>query len=520
MALLDQWGMPIDLAALREEQAAPDITGVRQVVSGHPAHGLTPERLASLLREAEDGNPERYLELAEEMEEKDLHYSAQMQTRKRFVAQLDITVESASDSANDVANADLLRDWLARDTLEEDLFDILDAIGKGFSVTEIIWETSASQWWPARLEWRDPRWFEFDRKDGQTILLRNMGGPTPLQPFKFIRHFHKAKSGIPIRGGLARLVAWAYLFKNYDLKDWVSFVDRYGLPLRIGKYGPGATTEEKRKLLRAVAQLGSDAGAIVPASMLIEIIEAKGAGSGSDIFEKLASYLDQQVSKAVLGQTTTADAISGGHAVSQEHNEVRLDIGASDGRQLATTLNRDLARPFVDLNRGPQKAYPRVRIEVREKEDVTALIANVEKLVKMGARVEATVMTDKLGLPDPAPEAVLLQAPAVPASPAPGASGDPNPEPTQTVRQAGQESKPDAVDQLADSALDDWEPLMKPLVAGVEEVLEGATTLAEARDRLSTALSTMDDRAVAELLAKAGFASRLAGELDAPIAES
>lgn len=524
MALLDQWGMPIDLSALREEQAAPDITGVRQVISGHPAQGLTPERLATLLRESEDGSPERYLELAEEMEEKDLHYLAQMNTRKRFVAQLDITVEAASDSADDKANADLVRDWLARDTLEEDLFDILDAIGKGFSVTEIIWEMSERQWSPARLEWRDPRWFEFDRKDGRTILLRGNGPSTPLAPFKFIRHTHKAKSGIPIRGGLARPVAWYYLFKNYDIKDWVAFVDRYGLPLRVGKYGPGATAEEKRKLLRAVAQLGSDAGAIIPASMLIEIIEAKAGGVAPDVFAGLANYCDQQISKAVLGQTTTADAISGGHAVSQEHNEVRLDIGASDGRQLAATLNRDVARPLIDLNRGPQKVYPRIQIEVREKEDVTALVTNVEKLVKLGARVEASVMTDKLGLPDPkpgTPPELLLRAPAPPAAD-PGTEDDQQDKPggkPPVARQSQQAARPDAIDRLADDVLGDWEPLMQPLLDGLEAVLDGAGSMEAARDRLAEALGRMDDAAFAELLAKAGFASRIAGELDAPVRE-
>lgn len=516
--LVDQWGVPIDFSRLRVEEAAPDITGVRQVVSSHPAHGLTPERLASLLREAEDGNPERYLELAEEMEEKDLHYLAQMNTRKRFVAQLDITVEAASDAADDVKNADLIRDWLARDTLEEDLFDILDAIGKGFSVTEIIWEMSERQWWPARIEWRDPRWFEFDRKDGHTLLLRGNGPSTPLAPFKYIRHFHKAKSGIPIRGGLARPIAWYYLFKNYDIKDWVSFVDRYGLPLRVGKYGPGATADEKRKLLRAISQLGSDAGAIIPASMLVEIVEAKGAGTGSDIFEKLANYCDTQVSKAVLGQTTSADAISGGHAVSKEHNEVRLDIGASDGKQLATTLNRDIGRPLVDLNRGPQKRYPRIIIAVREKEDVTALITNVEKAVKMGARVEATVITDKLGLPDPPKDAVLLRAPATPAAD-PGGDQDQENEPQDRARQAAQRTRPDAIDALADDALGDWEELVTPLVTPVEQLLEGAGSIEEARDRLVQTMASMDDRAFAELLAKAGFAARLAGELDQPLQE-
>ena len=42
-----------------------------------------------------------------------------------------------------------------------------------------------------------------------------------------------------------RVVAWMYLFKNYDLKDWVSFCEVYGMPLRLGTYD--ATASEKDK---------------------------------------------------------------------------------------------------------------------------------------------------------------------------------------------------------------------------------------------------------------------------------
>jgi phage gp29-like protein len=59
----------------------------------------------------------------------------------------------------------MVRDWLKRDELTDEIFDILDCLGKGYSFTEIIWDTSTGQWMPLRLEWRDPRWFRFDRND-------------------------------------------------------------------------------------------------------------------------------------------------------------------------------------------------------------------------------------------------------------------------------------------------------------------------------------------------------------------
>ncbi|MDE0053491.1 MAG: DUF935 family protein, partial [Gammaproteobacteria bacterium] len=127
MAIVDYRGRPISTRDLREEQAGPSNTGVRTVWSHHATADVTPARLASILREAEipgDGAAERYVELAEIIEERDLHYLGVMQTRKRSVAQIGVTIEPASDSAEDKADADLCRAFFERDSIEDELFDL------------------------------------------------------------------------------------------------------------------------------------------------------------------------------------------------------------------------------------------------------------------------------------------------------------------------------------------------------------------------------------------------------------
>jgi phage gp29-like protein len=91
MKLYDAYGREVDTGILRDEQAAPTMAGVRNIYSVmHPSIGLTPERLTGIMQQAEFGDPYLYLELAEEMEEKDLHYLAVLGTRKNAVAQLDL----------------------------------------------------------------------------------------------------------------------------------------------------------------------------------------------------------------------------------------------------------------------------------------------------------------------------------------------------------------------------------------------------------------------------------------------
>ena len=422
MPLFDAYGRMVDPDLLTRETAGPSLTGIRQPFAGHPAQGLSPARLAMILRAAEDGDASQYLELAEEMEEKDLHYAAVLGTRKRAVAGLELTVEAATDEPRDVAAADLVRDFLNRDELRGELFDILDAIAKGYSVTEIIWDTSTSPWLPSRLVYRDPRFFEFDRL-GQSLLLKTENGPEPLSAYKYIIHRCQAKSGLTIRGGLARAAAWFYLFKNFDLKAWVQFLEIFGLPLRLGKYGPGATENDKKTLLNAVRHIANDAAAIIPDSMLIEFVSAAApGGKGTDNHLTFASYIDQQISKLVLGQTGTTDT---GQYVgtSDAHREVRDDIEVADAVQLAATLNRDLVRPIVALNFGEMKLYPRLRIAREKREDLAALITNLGALVPMGLEVEMSVIRDKLGLPEPPKGAKILAAPAAAGMPGGWGSG-------------------------------------------------------------------------------------------------
>lgn len=516
----DHAGRRVDLKRLKSEQAGPDSRAVRRPDALHPATGLTPQRLARVLRDSIDGDPEPYLALAEDMEERNEHYAGVLGIRKRQVAGLDITVEAASDKADAIKHADLVRSVIERDAFQDELIDMLDAIGKGFSATEIIWDTSERQWQPSKLKWRDPRFFTFDIEDGETPLLKARGGNEPLNPYQWIWHQSKTKSGLPIRGGLARGAAWSFFFKSFTLKDWAIFCEAYGQPLRLGKFGPGATETDKDALMRAVANIGTDYAAIVPESMAIEFVEAKLSGS-HELYEKRADWLDRQVSKLVLGQTATTDAIAGGHAVGKVHDRVRDDIEEADARQAASTIKRDLVRPLVDLNFGPQEAYPDVKIGRPEDIDVEKLVRNVAKLVPLGLKVGMATMRDKIGLPDPDDDEELL----VPPSRAPATPEDTDPDDETAARPAPVEARAhmhgdhvhsdDAIDRGAvDVAGDAWEQMTGPIVRGLADEIAHAESAAEVRAILDRRSETMDVSRFTDLLAQMMFQARLSGEVD------
>ncbi len=468
--LVDRWNRPIERASLTAEIAAATLGGVRSPLTSYPADGLDPGRLAAILRAADQGDPLAYLELAETIEERDLHYAGVLATRKRSVSQLDITVEAAGDDARQVEQAETVRAWLKRDELSDELFDMLDAVGKGYSFTEIIWDTSEGQWRPGRLEWRDPRWFRFDRVDGQTPLMLGAGGEElPLPGYKFIRATMRAKSGLPVRSGLARLAVWGWMFKAFTQRDWTIFTQTYGQPVRIGKYGPGSTEKDRDTLFRAVANIAADCAAIIPDSMTIEFVEAKTGATSLDLYERRSDWLDRQVSKAVLGQTATTDAIAGGHAVGKEHRLVQEDIERADAKALAAIINRDLIVPWITLEHGPQATYPRVRIGRAEATDVKLAVDSVHRLVPLGFKVGSRQMRDLIGLGEPAEDDELLTPPAAlpAAAPAPA-----TPEPLSALPTTPADAIADATGRGARRPLAAILDELRAIVAGADSLEE------------------------------------------------
>ncbi|MGC9368700.1 MAG: DUF935 domain-containing protein [Paracoccaceae bacterium] len=532
--LLDQWGRPVQRATLMQEVAAPTIGGVRSPVTGYPADGLDPLRLASIMRGADQGDPVRYLELAEAIEERDLHYLGVLGTRRRSVSQIDITVEPGGDSAEDEAMAQMVRDWLKRDELQDELFDILDCIGKGVSFTEIMWERSEGQWQPGQLEYRDPRWFRFDRRDLATpMMLDERGQEVPLPGFKFIFASIKAKSGLPLRSGLARAVTWAYLFKKYTERDWSIFSQTYGQPLRVGKFGPGASEDDKNKLFRAVANIAGDCAAIIPESMMIEFIETGNLGAAIDLYEKRANFYDKQVSKAVLGQTATTDAEVGGLGSGKEHREVQEDIERSDARALSAILNRHVIQPWMQLERGPQKRYPRLIIARPEEEDLKAFTEAVTPWIDRGLRVKASEVRDKFSLSEPDTKDEILvgkasEAPKPETAPPPDGQTPPlnthltgqeaqvaDPRPMTALQaetaSAGRSGDPSPVELLADRMAIEGAPAMETILGKIEAMLAAAGSLEEFRENLLAGFPDLDTSELSAILAQAMIAGHLGG---------
>lgn len=475
------------------------VAQVTDKYSEYPSNGLTPVKLAEIFKEADAGDVLRQMELFEEVEEKDPHLFSQLQTRKNAVTGLDFEIIPFSDDPRDKEIADFIEEQInGIESLEDVETDLLDAIGKGFAVSEIMWGYDEGHVVVREIKSRHQKRFFWDSLD-DSFKVRTKDAPEGilLPANKFIVHRYKARSGHTSRAGILRVVAWMYLFKNYDLKDWVSFAEVYGLPLRLGKYAPGASEADKVALMQALIQIGADAAGIIPDGTSIDFITTEKTSS-SDLYERLARYCDEQISKAILGQTLTSDSGGGSYAQSKTHNDVRHDLTVADCKSLASTLRRDLIRPLCIFNFGEDKRVPHIRFDCEESEDLTQTATIIGTLVnEVGLRVPTSFIYKKFSIPEPEADEEV----AAPRSTSAGLTGLPfkkEPNPAQIALKAegdGGVGTQQHIDKLASAAVRHGAGSFKRAFGPVLKIIEKAESLEELRDMME------DNKAVAELYA-------------------
>ena len=516
--LVDQFGREITPKELQQDIASP-VVGVRDIWYDTQATGLTPSRLAGILTDLRIGYFAEFITLADEMHERDPHYASVIGTRCNALSGREPVVEAAGNDKDAIKQADAVRELMRRPEFDDLLDDLLDALDKGFAVSEILWDCSSKMWWPRGYRRVDQRWFQFDRATMDLRLKdRDVREGLPLLPYKWIVHYPRIKSGFPVSGGLARLAVVAFMCKNYTIKDWMRFIEVFGQPLRLGKYGVNATPADKAILKRAVINIGADAAAIIPDSMKIEFQEAGATAGGHLLFKATADWFNDQMSKAILGQTASTSGTPGKLGNDQEQADVRKDIMRKDGKKLAATLNAYLVRPFIDLNFGPQEKYPAIKWAFKEPTDLPAMSAFLTATVPMGLRVEQSVIRDMAGLPDPEEGAEVLVSPGASFSdPAAPALNRRKPKAGKSKAKTALNAKfdtPDIVDELERISLDGWKPAMDPVLNAVQQLAGECADEDEFKRRLPELAETIGIEKLTALLADSTFRARAAGEVD------
>jgi len=489
----------------------------------HPTRGLTPARLAAIMQEAEQGNLIAQCQLAEDLEEKDAHLFAELQKRKMALQGVDWQIVPPRDaSAAEKADAALI-EQIITDMLNMDdiITDMSDAILKGYSNQELEWEFVDGLHIPRSVEYRPGSWFQLNPDNLNQLRLRDGSHHgAELQPFGWISHTHKAKSGYLGRMALARVVAWPFLFKNLSLRDLAEFLEIYGLPVKLGRYPSGANDKEKSTLMRALASIGHNAVGIIPKGMDVEFKEAAKGAEGP--FKSMIDWAERSMSKAVLGGTLTSGTGEGTNtnALGNVHNEVRKELRQSDLKQIAATLTRDLVFPLYALNGksfNGNRRLPLFEFNTKDPADLAYLATNLPPLIQHGFKVPSSWLYDETQIPVPQEGDEILRSPSQAPLQAPAQLRANWQRPGFAVLKSlppmdDQQALDDALNALTEGQLNDQVlQLLTPVFALAEKGPE------ELQAGLAELWPDMADTQLEETLTRILFVSELWGELSGDV---
>lgn len=399
----------------------------------HPEYAATIPVVVSIYREAEAGNPRRQCDLFDGLVEGDCTLRNLFDQRRQAVAGKPYVVQAGGGADMDKQAARALAAALARlpmvDLFEHQL---------GFNVYG--WGASEIDWGPFEFEGRTwvvpqhfahvpPRRFNIDVTTN-TLRLRTLGKPQgePLEPGKWIV---TTRPGRLASAALTRSAAFPAVYKRLGKRDWMVFLQKFGLPLVLVKYDAAAAgdREDADDASRIVAEdvarnIGSDGSAVVSRGIEVEIKDTIASGDSTKTHGGLVADCNAEMAKLINGATLSNDnagSAGASYALGAVHDNVRWDNVVYDTARLQESFRTQIATPFLAFNGLAGGAAPLLKIQIVKDAKPIDRLKAAEAYVNLGGKVSRTQLAEDGGFRDPLDEDDELSAATMPAAAPPAA---------------------------------------------------------------------------------------------------
>ncbi len=426
----------------------PAVIGLYDRWSDYPSKGLTPEKVAQIVLEADQGNAFHQGELFEEMMEKGGHLFSLFQTRRLKVESRSYNIIPGSSEPADIKIAEEVSDMFKRIRgYHHSVGEFLDAVPYGYSLNQINWVVRGSRYEIDSFRHIHPKRARFGKlsdpnsdPEEYRILIepQNLNKFEPFVPQEEIQNaltngiwidsdpiFRQrflvvtshARTGHPARTSLLRTLLFPYLFSNYNWKWWVQFAERM-LGIILGKYDTNEP-DQKEFLEQALRKLAYDSTAVVSKDTVIEFAEWAQKAQSSEVYDKLKDAVEGEMSEIVLGHTSASRSTPGRLGNEEGAREVKQELIEADATSLDECITDQVVVPFVNLNFGPQENYPYYETDISQSPNLLDEITLDQGIQKMGFPVTKKYVSEKYSRPLPNPddpEDEVLVPLALPAS--------------------------------------------------------------------------------------------------------
>ena len=335
----------------------------------------------------------------------------------------------SSPQAEEVAQ--FVRDQLAGIPNFEGVLDtLLDAPGYGFSVSELLFDTSEGQAQLLDIKDCPQELFLFGNRYqpqiGNLMLLDNpyaaVGPEVPEG--KFLIYSYRPRGRDRMGRPLLRDVFWESWFKRNMQSMWMRYAEK-GPGTAVVRY-KDADSAAQQQLAAELAQQIVDLPALgVPEGFeydkeLLTIARSLDPA----VFEHLFEALQLNIIRRLLGETLTSfggEKGRGTQALGEVHSDTLEKKSIGICKAAASVVNRQLVRPLVLWNFGPKAPMPKWGWETEQTEDLGQRLNRDKILQGMGLSYTEQYLRETYDIPAPEPTDTIVgpnpNEPAVPADP-------------------------------------------------------------------------------------------------------
>ena len=217
---------------------------------------------------------------------------------------------------------------------------MMDAVGKKYSVHEIVWQPRPDGTLSAQFRWT-PIWF-FENTTGRLRYL-------PSEGLTYGEDLDEGGWMITVGEGLMFASSIAYMFKTLPLRDWVTYSERNGMPAFIGKTDAQQGSEQWTAMTGAVQAIAVDFAAVMNKSEDIEVLDLKGSQAALP-YEPLVKRMDSALAALWRGgdlSTQSSGERAQGHGSQRQEDEAAILI-EDDVEMINETLHLNVDQRVID----------------------------------------------------------------------------------------------------------------------------------------------------------------------------
>jgi len=428
-----------DRLAARRSPPPGELAQVRGVI-GSALAGLLPYNPDDLVGK-------RGYAVYDEMQ-RDAQIAACLAIKKFAVLARGWEVHPASNDPSDREVADFVRFTLAdmRGAILDVLYNVLDALAKGFSVLELNYRIIDRDPYKGMIglgsiKSKDPSTFVFYLDDYANIRSlqrtpspgvsgfewsrrrngnpetneRGNGSASPnpkskiqnpksaLPPEKFVIYSYMPRYESPYGTSDLRAAYKHYWSKDILIRFLNVYLEKYGAPTARGTYKRGTPKSAQEELLKVLDRIQQETAIVIPDDVQVDLMEAQRGGEAG--YLQAIEFHDKQIAKAILSQTLVVDegARVGSFALAKVHLDVvRMCLKKLKRDLEESVMGEQVIRRLVDYN-FTVTAYPAFSLGPLEDQDVEKLAGVIAKLVSGEIiRPDEGWIREYLGLPNAA----------------------------------------------------------------------------------------------------------------------